>query len=115
MYKDPQMKKLADSRYYKKNKSTLDSRNLKRYQLYRSLWREWFHKKGLDYCTSCGYKKSFAAIEFHHESPDEKDFQVSQVVHWAPTDRNKEKCLSEIGKTQRLCSNCHKELHWGIN
>lgn len=57
-------------------------------------------------CASCGYSKSFAALEFHHENPKEKDFTLSKNpnVSWV-------KMKKEIDKCKLLCANCHREEH----
>lgn len=61
-------------------------------------------------CVICGYNKCEAALDFHHISPDEKDFVIFKngvVRSWA-------KILNEIKKCELLCSNCHREKHWLI-
>lgn len=57
-------------------------------------------------CQQCGYKKNFAALEFHH--PNKKD------IHWS-VERNflnwaYEKFLEELKKVELVCSNCHQEI-----
>jgi hypothetical protein len=57
-------------------------------------------------CEKCGYKKCNRALEFHHTSPNEKDFTISKysVLSW-----NKVKI--ELDKCILICANCHRELH----
>ena len=70
--------------------------------------------KALEYkggsCNRCGYSKCIQALEFHHTEPHEKDFGFSGFAHrfpWA-------KVLAELDKCLLLCSNCHKEEHYGM-
>lgn len=59
-------------------------------------------------CGICGYSKCTNALEFHHLDPKEKDFNVTnQVTSW-------KKAVEELRKCVMLCSNCHKEIHDGI-
>lgn len=58
-------------------------------------------------CIRCGYDRYVGALEFHHNDPTEKDFEISKV---------KSKCFNEsikkeLDKCDLLCSNCHKEVH----
>ena len=70
-------------------------------------------KECIDYlggsCVKCGYNKCQAALEFHHEDPSQKDFSIS---HQNSTSMN-ESIRNELSKCALLCSNCHKEEHWG--
>lgn len=57
-------------------------------------------------CSICGYRKSAAALEFHHRDPAEKLFALAVGITrpWAAIE-------SEITKCDVLCANCHAELH----
>lgn len=56
-------------------------------------------------CSKCGYAKCPAALQFHHLTPSEKDFQISgHARKWSTI-------VEELDKTILLCSNCHFELH----
>jgi len=57
-------------------------------------------------CQSCGYDKCIAALEFHHINQNEKE-SIND-----PKRKNFGQKIQE-GKIQLLCSNCHKELHFG--
>lgn len=59
-------------------------------------------------CIKCGYSKSFAALEFHHIDPSQKDFEISRA---ASSNMNFEKIKIELDKCILVCSNCHKEEH----
>ncbi len=60
-------------------------------------------------CVICGYNKCPAAFDFHHKNKN-KENNVSVLLKNA----SKEKLLKEIKKCILLCSNCHRELHFGI-
>jgi predicted HNH restriction endonuclease len=63
------------------------------------------YKGGCCQIVGCGYKKSYAALQFHHPDPNEKDFQISgRNITW-------EKIKPELDKTMLICANCHLELH----
>jgi transposase len=70
-----------------------------------------FKIKCVDYkgreCKFCGYKKSIAALEFHHTNPSEKDFNIS---HAKCTTFN-EIVKKELDKCILLCACCHREEH----
>lgn len=57
-------------------------------------------------CKLCGYNKCLAALEFHHEDPETKDFTISASMSWARIE-------AELAKTILVCSNCHREIHAG--
>ena len=59
-------------------------------------------------CSSCGYQKNSAALEFHHENPKEKDFQLDLR---SLSNRKWEVIIQEAEKCILLCANCHAELH----
>ena len=57
-------------------------------------------------CSRCGYKKSLAALSFHHIDPKTKSFDISHNGQhtW-------EEVLLEARKCRLLCLNCHMELN----
>ena len=59
-------------------------------------------------CSKCGYKKNFAALEFHHVDPETKSFQLDLRCL---SNRTWSSILEEGEKCVLLCSNCHAELH----
>ena len=61
-------------------------------------------------CEICGYKKSLAALTFHHKNPDEKEFGIGILKDCSMRRLNK-----ELKKCQLLCFNCHMELHERLN
>ena len=60
-------------------------------------------------CFFCGYSNCLNALEFHHVSQEHK--QVSISIALARLD--KELVIKEASKCLLLCSNCHRELHYG--
>ncbi len=63
--------------------------------------------KGMS-CERCGYKKNFAALEFHHTKPGEKKFSLDLR---SLSNRKWGIILGEVEKCLLLCSNCHTEEH----
>ena len=59
-------------------------------------------------CGVCGYDKNYAALEFHHEVPADKSFQLDLR---SLSNRSWEVILEEAKKCLLLCSNCHAEHH----
>lgn len=61
-------------------------------------------------CSTCGYDKCPAALDFHHTNPKQKDFTLSRFSRaaWNKLQKELEKCIL-------LCANCHRELHWKEN
>ena len=62
-------------------------------------------------CEICGYNKSLAALSFHHLNPLIKSFQLDIR---SLSNRKIEHILDEASKCQLLCSNCHMEVHHGL-
>jgi hypothetical protein len=61
-------------------------------------------------CSVCGYDRCINALEFHHLDPEVKDFGISDRGYtrsWNKIKRELEQCIL-------LCSNCHKEVHAGL-
>jgi hypothetical protein len=59
-------------------------------------------------CSSCGYSKNIAALEFHHLNPDEKEGKLDMRNL---SNRTMDFLLKEFSKCVLLCSNCHREVH----
>lgn len=58
-------------------------------------------------CSRCGYNKCPTALEWHHICSD-KEHNPSEAIQkgWLIY-------LNETSKCILLCSNCHRELHYG--
>ena len=67
-------------------------------------------KKAVEYkggkCQRCGYNKNYAALDFHHLDPDEKDLNYKTARHWSW-----ERLKVELDKCELVCRNCHAEIH----
>lgn len=61
-------------------------------------------------CEICGYKKSMAALSFHHLDPLTKKFELD-IRNLS--NRKWENSLEEANSCQLVCLNCHMELHHG--
>lgn len=59
-------------------------------------------------CEICGYDKNMSALEFHHNNPEEKDFEID-IRHFSNT--SIEKLKNELSKCILVCANCHREIH----
>lgn len=59
-------------------------------------------------CSRCGYFRNLAALQFHHVSTAQKQFQLDlrrlSNTRWS-------KILVEAEKCILLCANCHTEIH----
>lgn len=69
-------------------------------------------KKAVEYkggkCSVCGYSKCLASFDFHHLDPKTKNKEIGNILDgtWSTIRTELDKCIL-------LCSNCHRELHWG--
>lgn len=60
-------------------------------------------------CQRCGYNRCFAALELHHRDKKTKSFKIDRSAMTRPW----EQILEEVKKCDLLCSNCHREEHFG--
>lgn len=58
-------------------------------------------------CVRCG-ENDPCCLEFHHRNPEEKDDEVSRLVH---DSASWERIFNEIEKCDVFCSNCHRKHH----
>lgn len=59
-------------------------------------------------CSSCGYCKNIAALEFNHLDTSKKSFNIDSRKL---SNTNESVLLNEVEKCNLLCSNCHREYH----
>ena len=60
-------------------------------------------------CTSCGYRKNAAALQFDHRDPTTKEITIAAATHrWSLR-----KLATEVAKCDVLCANCHAEKTHG--
>jgi len=60
-------------------------------------------------CGICGYDRCNEALEFHHLTPEKKDFSLSNFKF-----ENVSSIIRELKKCVCVCGNCHREIHNGI-
>ncbi len=114
----------ANRRYYLRHKKKINKRTHQWYLDHKektiaatkkwkkrnlAAWKEILHEQGKDSCAKCGYNKCFAAIEFHHLSPEKKKKTMAHMFECYPSIRG----IEELSKCIALCANCHRELHHG--
>jgi DNA-binding CsgD family transcriptional regulator len=102
-------------KYIKENniKYTVKNKEEKNKQKSKNVinWKKEKKKLLIEYkggkCIYCGYNKCIAALEFHHKDPKEKDFSIANNSY------SFEKMKNEVDKCELVCSNCHREIHYG--
>lgn len=55
-------------------------------------------------CSKCGYDKHPSALDFHHLSSSEKNYNIGEQIGSRPF----EEVQNEIDKCEIVCSNCHR-------
>jgi len=67
-------------------------------------------------CMDCGYNDHWAALDFHHENPDDKEGLIHALMKAGiPNHERWEIMKKEINKCVILCSNCHRKRHAKYN
>lgn len=69
---------------------------------YNTLWNKYFKAV----CSRCGYDKTRAALELHHNGDDNKDFTFANRYSISEA-----RFAEEAKKCVVLCANCHREVH----
>ena len=109
--------KLRTSIYRANNKEKLNEyySNTKEIQIQQVLQRrennkaEYILLKG-GKCEICGFEyngENAACFDFHHENPEEKEYNPSIAIRL-----RREKALKELEKCQLVCANCHRLIHY---
>lgn len=62
-------------------------------------------------CEVCGYDKCFAALDFHHTDPSQKENSWDSMGHWIKLSLESFKDKIQANNFKVLCKNCHTELH----
>ena len=107
-YKDPKVKKSKGKEYsrkhyeanYTKRRQELSARR-------KELKAEWGVFKRTLKCSKCGFAHH-AALDFHHEDPTEKEYNVNRLI----SNGQFKKAYAEIEKCIVLCANCHRIHHY---
>ena len=116
-------KRKYDKKWRKNNReksNAIKKRWLDKNPEYKKLWQKRAtenHKKlwlpviekifGEIACQRCGYKKCFAALDFHHKNKEDKKENPSNILRWKITEER----IEELKKCELLCANCHREEH----
>lgn len=107
-YKDESVRKKKHQEYSRKHyESNYAKRREKLNARRKELKKEWDVFKATLKCTNCGFDHH-AALDFHHEDPTEKEYNVNRLV----SDGRFRKAYEEIKKCIVLCSNCHRIHHY---
>jgi coproporphyrinogen III oxidase len=61
-------------------------------------------------CADCHGTFHPAVFDFHHENPDEKEYNLGNIIR---RKRNPELVAKELSKCVLLCANCHRIRHFG--
>jgi len=101
-YADPINKKKAVERSYQTRQKKID-------------WILSHYGTDILHCERCRYNKSFAALEFHHADPKQKENIKDSFSKWIRK-YSMDKFQHKILETDCivLCSNCHAEYHAGL-
>ena len=87
-------------RTYYKSKDKARAYKRKRYAVFAAIIQE--NRKP---CVCCGEKEP-SCIDFHHEDPTKKKFNMNVAVN-----RGLRLLLLELAKCICLCANCHRKFH----
>ena len=102
------LKKRKEYQQTKHGKKQLKLRNKKRNDRRQQEMKVFMHNLKINGCAICGYNKCDAALSYHHANPKYKKYNIGNFKE--PNN----KFIKEISKCILLCSNCHREIHWGI-
>lgn len=64
-------------------------------------------------CEICGFeynRENAACFDFHHENPNEKEYNPSEAIRL-----REENALRELNKCKLVCANCHRLIHYKTN
>jgi len=123
--------KEAHKQYYLKNREKIKeklknkvltpeekSRAVKRSYKLRDKKIQWlleFYGTTNLHCDRCGYDKSFAALQFHHVTPSQKENVKDSFSKWLRKYSFDKFCSLIISiDLWVLCANCHAEYHAGL-
>ena len=91
---------------YRRQKCRYCYRKTKRLLIDRH--RKWIEEyKQYERCEKCGIA-DFRVLDFHHDSLEKKDFNISDFRYRAGFKKLKE----EVKKCSVLCANCHRIVHY---
>lgn len=99
---DPRARQ-ARMKWYRSNKAKQVNRQKER----RHETRAWMRTLKVE-CSKCS-ESHVACLQFHHEDPSEKEFNIGAAI---TNGLSKDRILKEIEKCVVLCANCHAKEHW---
>lgn len=98
----------TEKSFYGKMKNRCKQCHNKRgYESQKKKIMEYAASRGQIACSVCGYDRTFAALEWHHRNPEEKDPTWNRG--W-----NMQRLKDELDKCDLVCANCHREIHAGL-
>jgi acetylornithine/succinyldiaminopimelate/putrescine aminotransferase len=109
-YKDPndprrrQALRKGSAKHYANNKEKVLKTTRNNKQKNKKKWLEFKSSLG---CKFCGENHP-AALDFHHEDPQQKDREVSYYIK----NHQYGRAMEEVKKCIVLCANCHRILHF---
>ena len=86
--------------YKEDHQKSVKKNNEKRYKIRR----EWMNRQKCSPCKDCHIQYSPWVMHFDHRNPEEKKFNVSQMIK-----RPLDLIQKEINKCDVVCANCHAE------
>ena len=107
-YKDENVRKSKRKEYsrkhYEANKEKVKAASKLTKEITRARWNTF---KCTLKCTKCGFNHP-AALDFHHEDPKKKEYNVHRLISNGSFD----KAMEEVQKCIVLCANCHRIHHY---
>lgn len=95
--------KIQSRKHYEKHKDKIIAANYRNKAIRKKQWDEF---KSTLKCAHCGFSHT-AALDFHHEDPSTKEFNIHRLVG----NGRFTKAYEEIKKCIVLCANCHRIHH----
>lgn len=91
--------------WYQRNKAKLLAQNYEK----KAKMAEFLQEiKSSLHCADCGESHP-AVLHFHHNNPEEKEFNIADSVRLGKSPEN---IMKEISKCIVLCANCHAKGHY---
>ncbi len=95
-------------KHYLRNKKKYLRKSKENNKRYRARNREFIKRYKMSVgCQECGFKKHYAALDFHHMTDDKKD----NIALMSNESFSLKRIKTEIRKCVVLCANCHRTKH----
>lgn len=105
--KHKEAKQLQDKEYARTHKEQRRKTSRTRRERNKLAWLAILMDLGMFWCRNCGYDACFAALDFHHRDPKNKEYSIASLLKLKPTSKR----VKELGKVTPLCATCHREFH----